>query len=400
MILESGVPVLLPLYPGECNLPISESNEAEDRVHNSEDNNSVTLNDIPKKPDFIPTQVVRIGLENINDTIDDTDKTKPSIDLTNIPWKSEKENDVLDNNMYESSRALNTRVIKTSTGDKRNKEGFVREVVEPILKPHSNKIARSHDPDNVVSEISEPILGPTTAKNHALKDKTGKQMKDNFFNVRETDWVPKDVPTKSVDARAHPKRENPIEVIATTVQFLPQRLARMFEDAEKYARDTILPLVSTYTPRFISDIITPKNGQPVFVPLNYEEPKTKVMDARSLNQQIENKVDTRSEPTTPASNIQKIKRKGQKVDDLEVASTINHRKVTEYNIISTTTTTTSTSTTTTKPTEREISRRIRDDNVSNTDDKISNSFASNRKAIFIDLPVFDDERGFKYIPIG
>ena len=37
--------------------------------------------------------------------------------------------------------------------------------MEPVLKPHSNKIGRSHDPDKDKPEITEPILGPTTARN-------------------------------------------------------------------------------------------------------------------------------------------------------------------------------------------------------------------------------------------
>lgn len=36
-----------------------------------------------------------------------------------------------------------------------------------------------------------------------------------------------------------------------TVQFLPSRLASFLEKAEKYARNTLLPLVSAYTPRFL-----------------------------------------------------------------------------------------------------------------------------------------------------
>lgn len=424
LILESGVPVVLPLYPGECNLPKDGFSEAEDRIQSVEDS-LVVNNESDKRPSFIPTQVVRIGL--------DENKEKPNkntVSTLNIPWRNDKENDVIDE--AESSRALNTRIVRVNTieGD-----GIVKEIVEPVLKPHSNKNARAHDPSKEKAEITEPILGPTTVKSTRSTTEpveTDKKTKDSQMieDYKEVDWVPKEIPItiKPIQGQIknknnnQPTQEGPLEQIATTVQFLPQRLARMFEQAEKYTRETILPLVSTYTPRFITDFISPKESQPKYVPLNYEEPTTKVItkfsvpdeavQARSANSKHFNpppKVIV-NEDTTPYSHIQKIRRKDDKdKETLEVAAseyTSTHRAMISISIttppVTTTTssrTTTTTSKTTSSKSKNEVNSKARDNVHVSTRTDITDS--STNKAIYIDLPVFDSsDRTVKYIPLN
>ncbi|CAH1184971.1 unnamed protein product [Phyllotreta striolata] len=254
LILQSGVPVLLPLYPGECNLP-SET-EAQDRIQTSlEPSNS------SKRPDFIPTQVIKIGL---NDTDFKSELSfKNAADFFNIPSRDDVENDLIDE--AESSRAFNTRTVKTRSSDK----AIEIEIVEPVLRTHAHKNARSHDPehDNKRAEITEPLLGPTTEKTA-----TNAPTKEDNNGVVSTAKKPR---KRQDESRI--LSDNPIEAIANTVQFLPQRLARMFEQAERYARETILPLVSTYTPRFFADVVTKDAGTPKFVPLHYEESTAKII---------------------------------------------------------------------------------------------------------------------------
>lgn len=435
LILESGVPVNLPLYPGECNLPKDTfDDEAEDRVHDVEEEVKATLkNSTAKDVGFTPTEVVKAGLGD-----EEYKKEKPNlsiknaVDLFNIPWKSDKENDVIDSEA-ESSRAFNTRLVKSSKDDG---EELIKEIVEPILKPHSSKNARSHEPNKENPEITEPILGPTTAKN---KDSTRTGHKDsksykgkgdyNFHEVKsDSDWVPKDIPLaqsapskwKREDESAtftgydQPKQPNPIEAIATTVQFLPHRLGRMFEQAEKYARNTILPLVSTYTPKFISDFIAPQENQRKYVPLSFEEPTTKAMgsnvnEGRNLavkNVQSPKTVEsTPNDITTPYTHIQKIRKKGEKTtDDLVVSITAEYLSTTVK-----TTKATTTSTTKRPIIKMEVSRQTREEtNVSKNGgsvsapatDGVDTSTQKNFKPIYIDLPVFDgSERDIKYIPL-
>ncbi|XP_072386685.1 uncharacterized protein [Diabrotica undecimpunctata] len=353
LILESGKPVLLPLYPGECNIPTSDY-EAEDRIHILDDNTTSTT----KTSSFIPTQVVKEGIIDKNNNSSDKDNIsfKNAMEFFNIPWTNDRENYVLDET--ESSRAFNTRPAKNGYND-----GTIKEIVEPILKPHSSKNARSHDPNKEV-EITEPLLGPTTDKNAALKSVSTTttehgEIKTTTINqpLEEEDssiWIPK----KPSNTKKEPRKrqdesrilsgfeqpENPIEAIVNTVQFLPQRLARMFEQAEKYAKETILPLVSTYTPRFISDIITPQEStSQKYVPLRYEEPTTRpIISSTVLSNAERYRNNKKFDPppsiqpevkttdfTTPVTNIQKIRRKGEseelQPEQLQLIKTLQNR---------------------------------------------------------------------------
>lgn len=159
LLLESGIPVTLPLYPGECNLPKDPTDEAQDRLEDplSVFNYTVVRDSAEK---FVPTPVVHIGNEAIkNKSADDAISIRDAIKIFNLPWQNEKENR-LDSSESESSRAFNTRITKASEAEKnRSSDGLIREVVEPILKPHSSKNARSHDINKEKPEITEPILG-------------------------------------------------------------------------------------------------------------------------------------------------------------------------------------------------------------------------------------------------
>ncbi|KAJ8917779.1 hypothetical protein NQ315_010685, partial [Exocentrus adspersus] len=368
LILESGVAIILPLYPGECNLPKNNyDDEAEDRLHDSEEDTKPE-NDTEKENSFVPTQIVIAGIDD-----KEYKKEKPTlsiknaIDIFNIPWRSEKENDVIDNEA-ESSRAFNTRIVKVSNPDKEGGEEVVREIVEPVLKPHSSKHARSQDLNKDTHEISEPILGPTTVKNKDAKagNKDGKSYKEHG-----SEWVPKDIPIvedsnpnkwKREDESAaftgyeQPKQPNPLGNIATTVQFLPQRLGRMFEQAEKYARETILPLEPT--------------TKPIEIHVKEGRSRNSVYNDGDLPRTLESVSD---DLTTPYTHIQKIKKKGEtRNEDLTVPVAAKYisttEKVAETTITSVTTTTTTTATTTTKKpvVKIEVSRRTREDpNVNN-----------------------------------
>lgn len=447
LILQSGKPVLLPLYPGECNLPKnSYEAEAQDRMQISIEDN-ITSNTV-KKSNFIPTQVVKVGLDDKEYKTTEKSKVsfKNAIDFFNIPWRNDEENDVIDE--AESSRAFNTRVIKSGNSDKSSP---LKEIGEPILKPHSNKNARSHDPEKEREvEITEPLLGPTsekpTPKTTKKENTTTKSSikEEGKMSTKESDWVPKKIPVQQKKEQRKrqdesrilsgfdqpPNLGDPIEAIATTVQFLPQRLARMFEQAERYARETILPLVSTYTPRFITDIIVPKESTTQkYVPLKYEDPATKAIHTSTVAIEERNSINKKFDPppsvapievstkdyTTPFTNIQKIRKKGDEAevlpDKLHLIKAIskeqevlepassenrNHRVWTE------------------KPAlvSEQKKRTARDDlNVSSgtsgTDSRsrgTDHAFASTNSpedAIYINLPVFEnDDKKIKYIPLN
>nr|CAI5836298.1 unnamed protein product [Callosobruchus analis] len=461
LILRSGVPVLLPLYPGECNLPKDPFEAtAEDRIEITDDDEK--LNDTDKRPNFTPTQVVRVGLEDKDDQSDKPSLFRDAMGIFNIPWSNDKENDILDTEASESSRAFNTRIIKVDNAITTNEDGLVKEIVEPILKPHSNKNARSHDPDRDKVEITEPILGPTTAKNIKstttvstttttttttkaptveLRNEEKSSVKISFDN----DWVPKQ-PTKPKPEVKRKRQDeskvmtgferpslDPLDSFATTVQFLPQRLARMFQQAEKYARDNILPLVSTYTPRFIADMITPRDTTPKYVPLQYDEtttrkspkPKAKSISdtekplfevSESRHVVVEKQFEPVTDPTTPYTHIQKLTKKTEQ-EEAELKAML--KASTKAIMMSTTSIPDSTPTIpvpTTASTKRatpaatkEYNRRARDDNNVSSTPKLrfipvtdhTTAATNDHKAIYIDLPVFDNDsfRKIKYIPL-
>ncbi|RZC36887.1 Lipase and/or Abhydrolase 6 domain containing protein [Asbolus verrucosus] len=410
LVLDSGVPITLPLYPGECNLPGSYHKEAQDRSHDPNPLN-LPVNITSKVKNFIPTQVVRVGPEDL-----EKEYKKDRGSTNSIDWKSDDDNRVSDNEDIESSRAFNTKVVRSDKGE----NGLIKEIVEPILKPHSNKNARSHNPDKDKPEITEPILGPTTSRNFgafrvepAVKNdflsrltSSNKEISYNFYDLEEqpNEWIPSLPSVKPSEgkwkredgSKSIKNDENPLEVIAMTVQFLPQRLAKMFEQAEKYARETILPLVSTYTPKFISDIITPRE-KPKYLPLLYEETTksstTTKIERHSLKRNLDNKKfdpppvesSTKKLSTTPYTHIQKIKKKSEKVETTTQA-------IAETTVVS------------------EVSRKARDDvharknildmKLESINDDLVVATTKKSKAIYIDLPVFDTNPKIKYIPVS
>lgn len=368
LVLESGVPVTLSLYPGECNIPKDSSvDEAQDRVHDTKNNffNYTVVEDTEDVEKFVPTPVVYMGDENVKNDSKDEASVSDSVHIINLPWKNEKENKVEEE--VESSRAFNTKIarVKEQEKDDNNSEVIIREIVEPILKPHNGKNARSHDIDKEKPEITEPILRPTTSKSRnnfkqeTQKDdilskltKNDKEIIYNFYELDDDDWVPSVRPLpkpekvkREDESRvlttvvnhekvAEPPQDDNANLIAMTVQILPQRLARMFEQAEKYARETLLPFVSTYTPKFLSDFITPTPvpARPKYLPLSFEQTTvisnttTTSTTARAtattpttaaLNNQTEVSVETTTkldvETTTRYTHIQKIIKKKENV---------------------------------------------------------------------------------------
>lgn len=391
----------LPLYPGECNLPASADTSAEDRIETESSKNETHF----EKSKFVPTPVVKIGNEIIHDE-NDKAETKPisfrdAIDILNLPWPNERENKV--DSDGESSRAFNTRIILQPDNEGyKNGTEIVREVVEPILKPHATKNGRSHDLNKEKSEISEPILGPTTVRgvattrNDAISKflNTNKETEYNFYDIdSENEWVPATSSIKAEkwkrqdDSKIVPaaennrkeREENGFTAIVKTVQFLPQRLARMFEEAEKYARERILPLVSNYTPKFISDFIVPKEP-PKYIPVSYVQTTEKYVAAQTNKTKEDSQTTTEHlRPTTmksEASHIQKIARKGEKLALIYPESPATTSRNYEKDFIRSFGKEKEKSRDKEEPAKREI------------------------KQIYIDLPVFEKPKNVLYIPLN
>lgn len=397
------------MYPGECNLPKDDSSgAAEERVFDQQNDVNATDDAENLKPSkFVPTPVIKIGNEAINKDYqrDKIPFNSEGGELLKSPLQSfgnDKDNKLEEDK--ETSRALNLRLVKEYEKSQDASE-TLPEVVEPILKTHSNKNARSHDPFKNKAEISEPILGPTTSRpSDAHQKTTSKEIVYNFYDSNDNEWQP----SSNVDERSpekwkrhdgltyEPQKQRPepenesFNLISMTVQLLPQRIARMLEEAEKYARETILPFVSAHTPKIIRDFIAPEE-QPKYLPLQYEEETTKINFVH-VNESQPSKGEDLS--TTPYSNIQKISKKGERI-------------LLVYPESSSTSTALPTPTTpTTKSSlhngtikfEFSVNKKL---NFTKTIE--TNSTTTKRevkKEIYIDLPVFDETgRELKYIPL-
>lgn len=134
----------------------------------------------------------------------------------------------------------------------------VIEIAEPILRPRPKKTARQRADNPEEQEISEPLLRPTQAPRSTTNPPVRK--------------------AKNYDMSTTPgyetwgERANEKEETSFVVQYLPTRLASFITRAERYARDTLLPLVSAYAPRL-----------PIFGAREAQRPTTKYIPTEFLN---------------------------------------------------------------------------------------------------------------------
>lgn len=310
LTLESGRPVYLPLYPGECNIPIelenstlantsspstmstrkadslmekASSSAVDAKVDGSSSSSSNTdsgggIGPFTKEQNFermdkIYTVEVfsnernpprnlgpftkdqniqmplmdkttsfdkRIGQKIINNINNDSNKknnikniNKESTNTWSFVDITESGSNSLENSEIESGRGfpgtgyiIPTSISPPMSVDATTTQEMTSEIHEPVLQVTKKETGRSLR----LTEITEPILRPRTTRqnineNHA-KDVNEKIMEKSFGNKDDTE--------KSF-----------------TVQFLPERLAGILAQAERYARQTFLPLISQYTPSFV-----------------------------------------------------------------------------------------------------------------------------------------------------
>lgn len=110
----------------------------------------------------------------------------------------------------------------------------VVEITEPVLRPRQHKTSRQRADAENPPEISEPLLRATVPPRLTT---TPPARKAKNYDISTT-------PTYEPQADQPEKEET-----SFAVQFLPSRLASFISRAERYARDTLLPLVSAYAPR-------------------------------------------------------------------------------------------------------------------------------------------------------
>ncbi|XP_011495499.1 PREDICTED: uncharacterized protein LOC105360313 [Ceratosolen solmsi marchali] len=300
LILESERPVYLPLYEGECNVPPEteegtkastaekeqppKSEEQPAKKENTEQrgefhqeqlpaigpftrdqnydrssgkDNSFT-NEVPQKSfgPYTKEQNMKIGnsehVKNIAST-DYAENSNNGNDYQSVSssWSIlDLANDGASNSVDDSTAEL------TERG--RGFSGFSGLGQRPFNPGRGSATAVSGTSvrgDEVRlgnGEVQEPVLRIGTKKN---KKETGRALR--LPEITEPVLRPRSGTRR--DAREQPlmedRRHETLDESSSsrgfTVQFLPERLAGILAQAERYARQTLLPLISQYTPSFI-----------------------------------------------------------------------------------------------------------------------------------------------------
>lgn len=271
-------------------------------------------------------------------------------EILNIPWQPLVANSLDDSpNEREVGRAFGVtnvkpiQVFQTKEG-RLNQRSPAVEIVEPVLKARPTKNGRSQGSNESIKEISEPVLRATTdtSENRIIspnkkqdkrsdrnrhpknfdEDSTAEDSHENEKPIDErtntTSWIPALSLLSPAalwnrfsggDSKANSTVINSTQSSETfnlfqwnnrkandngtntslTVQFLPTRLVSFLEKAERYARNTILPLVSAYTPRFLQfggqnttdtkyiPVKTTESIQNTVIPMQSQEEKIEIL---------------------------------------------------------------------------------------------------------------------------
>ncbi|KAK9303436.1 hypothetical protein QLX08_004916 [Tetragonisca angustula] len=259
--LESGKPVFLPLFAGECNVPAESDNSTspatmerlieekqggigpftkeqnyemkDDRTETiSKERTAATLS--KGLGPFTKEQNVRMIERKESFKAGHFEETSSRGSGSNNPWNivdisSDGDSNSLENSDSERGRGFsgpNFFGARSSPPDPSVEPTteFLPEIREPVLQVDKKETGRSLK----FPEITEPILRPRSARQNTRNEVHGREKQKE--EIQET----------SSTSRAF------------TVQFLPERLAGILAQAERYARQTLLPLISQYTPSFVT----------------------------------------------------------------------------------------------------------------------------------------------------
>ncbi|XP_026485773.2 uncharacterized protein LOC113393211 [Vanessa tameamea] len=201
--LASDESVQLPLHPGDC------------KIQETDEPLNETIGEIENAVEY----VTNTPLEDPHDNeLPEENPDRPFVLVDSYEWED----------TADTGRAFGMTNTKTAPS------GLV-EIAEPVLRPRLRKMPRQRvdSPDNI-HEISEPILRATQPPRSTTQPPSRKPK--NY-----------DVSTTTGDVSSDERAEK--ETTSFAVQYLPARLASFISRAERYARDTLLPLVSAYAPR-------------------------------------------------------------------------------------------------------------------------------------------------------
>ncbi|XP_017045609.2 LOW QUALITY PROTEIN: uncharacterized protein LOC108091100 [Drosophila ficusphila] len=298
--LSSGSPVRLRLQAGNCELdnqedygayttqppsgsPVSVSVSISVPVPNSNSN-------LNPNPTLNPTEVPDSSVQE--SSVDGVESAKQRKDIFNLgtsfklarnqtypldqgdelPWQPILVGNSLDNETAEaaeSSRSLS--------------DSVAGEIFEPVLKDRRLAVNRGRNLQDYATtdspEIVEPVLKATTPRVKQGKDLdlTEAEVVAGLASSTLSGSGASRTPPKAMTQVGTGRSPDPDE--PQTVQLLPFRLGELLQRAERYARETLLPLISVQAPRFFGFNVTPhdrdsvrlgESRKPRYIP-RYEE---------------------------------------------------------------------------------------------------------------------------------
>ncbi|XP_030026714.2 uncharacterized protein LOC115444885 [Manduca sexta] len=279
--LQSEESVEMPLYPGDCALPQND-------IAQNNTSNIVIIKDNSTK---------RVGtvIDPLDNELPEDSPQRPFVLVDTYEWTG--------NNDENTGRAFGMTNTKVAAN------GLV-EIAEPVLRPRARKTPRQRADGLEEQEISEPLLRATKPPTPATPPPIRKAKNYDITTTPTYEPVTSDQPEK--------------EETSFAVQYLPSRLASFISRAERYARDTLLPLVSAYAPRL-----------PIFGSRELPKPTAKYIPTEDMNTTLSVPVPT----PTLEMKIETLRTMGPPGEKREIESP-------EDPEISVTTTTTTTTTTT------------------------------------------------------
>ncbi|XP_034489839.1 uncharacterized protein LOC117793589 [Drosophila innubila] len=287
--LSSGSPVRMRLQAGNCELD------------NQDDYGAYTTQppaSLPPGTDAPPldSSVQESGLSA---TVDGVESVKQRKDIFNLgtsfklaqnqtypldqsdelPWQPILVGNSLDKDANEAEAAESSRSLSDNLAPGQQPTS---EIFEPVLKDRRLSLNRGRNLHEYTTteEIVEPVLKATTPRAKHGKDLHLPDVEPPADNKATTQTT-----NTSESRAATPTTPKMMAQLASgqeeqqTVQLLPFRLGELLQRAERYARETLLPLISVQAPRFFGFNVTPhdreqsrtgESRKPRYIP-RYEE---------------------------------------------------------------------------------------------------------------------------------
>ncbi|KAH8354802.1 hypothetical protein KR084_008224 [Drosophila pseudotakahashii] len=299
--LSSGSPVRLRLQAGNCELDNQEDYGAYTTQPAAVAGGNPTVSPTEAVPDSSVQESSVDGVETAKQRKDifnlgtsfklARNQTYPLDQGDELPWQPILVGNSLDNETteaVESSRSLSDSNSDSDTGS------VAGEIFEPVLKDRRLAVNRGRNlqdygPQTTDSpEIVEPVLKATTprvkqGKDLDLSESEGVAaaavdgMATTLGAISSAVASSSRLPAKTMTQVGTGRSPDPDE--PQTVQLLPFRLGELLQRAERYARETLLPLISVQAPRFFGFNVTPhdrdavrpgESRKPRYIP-RYEE---------------------------------------------------------------------------------------------------------------------------------